>query len=542
MANNPSRYYAFKIYGYWASFNSWLIETVTPDKPSFLPPIKDDILLRSASELTKEIKSGSISCSRVIEAYLDRIQDTNHIINAIVDVRRDEALERARQLDEEIRIARSKTEIQGESVLDLPLLGVPVTVKNSIAVKGAVQDSGLWRARDRRAQNDSIPVAQLKEAGAIVIGISNVPEALVFWESKNKVHGVTSNPYDLSRVVGGSSGGEGAALASACSLVGLGSDMAGSVRIPAACCGVFGHKPSVGVVESFDGFFPEYSKNLWPYLTLGPMTRYAEDLKIMLKVIGRKEKVEKLKLDERVDFSKLKMYVLNPDPENLLQNATKPEIIECIKKATEHFKNVHGTSVHEYRLKNIGKSMSIWGACVKDADPSSLKTLLEGRNDNNNSEKATIWPRLEMIKGAVGLSNHNYYTMYLTVMDSYLKPDKKKISRLFELKAQLMNEIHSLLSEDAVIFYPTLPYEAPKHNTVLFKVSDCGYCGLFNILEMPATHVTLGLDPKLKLPIGFQVAASPNMDRLCLAVASELSTAFGGWTCPSDISTPASTA
>ena len=180
--------------------------------------------------------------------------------------------------------------------------------------------------------------------------------------------------------------------------------------------------------------------------------------------------------------------------------------------------------------------MSIWGACVKDADPSSLKTLLEGREDgNNNTEKCVIWPRLEMMKGAIGLSNHNYYTMYLTVMDSYLRPDKKKISRLFELKKKLMDEIHSLLSDDAVIFYPTLPTEAPKHNTVLFKLSDCGYCGLFNILEMPATHVTMGLDQGSKLPIGFQVAASPNMDRLCLAVASELSRVFGGWTSPSEI-------
>lgn len=531
MANSSARYYAFKIYGQWASFNSWLIETVTPDKPSFLPPINNDIILKSASQITSEIKSGSLSCEQVTKAYLDRIESANHIVNAIVEVRRDEAIERAIQLDGEIRDARSQNNLD---VLNKPLLGVPITIKNSIAVKGAIQDAGLWRARNRRAKKDSIPVAQLREAGAVIIGITNVPEALIFWESKNKVHGVTSNPYDLSRVVGGSSGGEGAALGSACSVIGLGSDMAGSVRLPAACCGVFGHKPSAGVIESFDGFFPDYSKNLWPYLTLGPMTRYADDLKLVLKVVGRKEHIEKLQLDKEVDFSKLKIYILNPDPENLLQNPTIPEIIESIKKAADHFATTFGTKVLDYRLNNIGKSMSVWTACLKKADPSNLITLLEGKEDlNNNTERTVIWPNLEMIKGAVGLSNHNYYTMYLALMDSFLKPDNGKISRLLDLRKQMMNEVHSLLSEDSVIFYPTLPYAAPKHNTVLFKISDCGYCGLFNILEMPATHITMGLDPKLKLPIGFQVAAGPNMDRLCLAVASELSHAFGGWTCPS---------
>lgn len=538
MANSSARYYAFKAYGYWASFNSWLVETVTPDKYPILPPIESEILLKSASQITKEIKAGSLTCVQVIEAYLDRIESTNHIINAIVEVTKEDALKNALKLDEEIKSARSKTGQDIDSVLNKPLLGVPITIKNSISVEGCIQDAGLWRARNRRAAKDSIPVSQLKEAGAIIIGITNVPEALVFWESKNKVHGVTSNPYDLSRVVGGSSGGEGAALGSACSLVGLGSDMAGSVRIPAACCGVFGHKPSVGVIESFDKFFPDYSKNLWPYLTLGPMARYADDLKLALSVVGRREHVKKLQLEKDVDFTKLKIYILNPDPENLLQNPTKPEIIETIKKAADHFEKVYGTPVIQYRLKNVGKSMSIWGACVKDADPSSLISLLEGTDDrNNNTEGTVIWPRLEMVKGALGLSNHNYYTMYLAVMDSFLVPDKKKISRLLDLKKQLMSEVYSLLGEDAVIFYPTLPYEAPKHNTVLFKVSDCCYCGLFNILEMPATHITMGLDPKLKLPIGFQVAACPNMDRLCLSVASELSKVFGGWTCPSAINT-----
>ena len=291
----------------------------------------------------------------MIEAYLDRIESTNHIINAIVEVRRDEAMERARQLDEEIQKARSSGNTGKESILKKPLLGVPVTVKNSISVKGAIQDAGLWRARNRRGAFDSIPVAQLKDAGAIILGITNVPEALVFWESKNKVHGITSNPYDLSRVVGGSSGGEGAALGSASSLIGLGSDMAGSVRLPAACCGVFGHKPSVGVVESFDGFFPEYSKNLWPYLTLGPMTRYADDLKLALQVIGRKESVDKLKLDQKIDLSKVKIYILNPDPENLLQNATKPEIIECIKKAADHFVTSSRVSSRRVHTSTRGK-------------------------------------------------------------------------------------------------------------------------------------------------------------------------------------------
>lgn len=156
-------------------------------------------------------------------------------------------------------------------------------MKDSIAVRGMLWTSGLKCRRGIRADHDAPVVADLRSAGAIPLAITNVCELLMWWHASNKLYGTTLNPYDMKKIPGGSSGGEAALLSSAASLIGLGSDFAGSVRTPSFMCGVFGHKPSPFLISSWEGMYPQCTIEFAPLFTYGPMTRYASDLLPMLK-------------------------------------------------------------------------------------------------------------------------------------------------------------------------------------------------------------------------------------------------------------------
>src|SRR6202011_2168840 len=166
-----------------------------------------------------------------------------------------------------------------------PLLGVPFTVKESIAVRGMPNSAGLV-ARQGLASEDNAPAVQrLLDAGAIALGVTNTSELTLWIESNNRVYGQTSNPYDGTRTAGGSSGGEGAAVGSGGSPFGIASDIAGSIRIPAFFCGVFGHKPSAGLVPN-SGLYPPAPGESGRMLGTGPLARRAEDLMPLLRIIA----------------------------------------------------------------------------------------------------------------------------------------------------------------------------------------------------------------------------------------------------------------
>ncbi|GBM46533.1 Fatty-acid amide hydrolase 2 [Araneus ventricosus] len=186
-----------------------------------------------------------------MKAYVERARLVHPYINAATDERYEDALKDAKKVDE---FLASGTKSEDEIARETPLLGVPFTCKEAIGVKGMRQNSGLVRYKDHIAEEDSDTAALYRKAGGIPVTVTNVPELCMWWESANHVGGLTKSPFDTTRTVGGSSGGEGAIITSAGALIGIGNDIAGSIRIPSSFCGIYGHKPTKGVISNFGDF------------------------------------------------------------------------------------------------------------------------------------------------------------------------------------------------------------------------------------------------------------------------------------------------
>ncbi|WP_332690880.1 amidase [Devosia sp.] len=235
------------------------------------------------------LRSGKISSVELVEASIARIEALDGKLNAIVV--RD--FERARDAAKAADAARA-------GGANLPLLGLPVTVKEAFNVAGLPTTWGIPGTSDIAVAEDAIVVARLKAAGAVVLGKSNVSTMLQDWQSANPVYGVTNNPWDVSHTPGGSSGGGTAALAAGFVSLEFGSDLAGSLRVPASFSGVFAHRGTHGLVPK-TGFEPPGTPNLSvqapiDQAVLGPMARSAADLQLALEVIAGPEEAG-LKLD-----------------------------------------------------------------------------------------------------------------------------------------------------------------------------------------------------------------------------------------------------
>lgn len=237
------------------------------------------MVFSSASEAAQVIREHEITSLEITKHILERINVYNPRINAIVTLMREEALERARAADE----ALQRGEWWG------PLHGVPITIKDCFEVSGVHTTAGSPSLEDHVPENDAVAVARLREAGAVILGHTNVPIMAGDWQSYNKVFGTTNNPWNLERTPGGSTGGGAAAVTCGLSFLSLGSDIGGSIRIPSHFCGVYGHKPTLNVVP-LRGHIPPPPggpPGPPPYLPVaGPLARSPEDLKIALEVLG----------------------------------------------------------------------------------------------------------------------------------------------------------------------------------------------------------------------------------------------------------------
>ncbi|XP_026530474.1 fatty-acid amide hydrolase 2-like [Notechis scutatus] len=247
-----------------------------------VPPPDQPLLFLSARELAGRIRRRELKCVDLLEAYIERNRQVNPLINAIVKDRFEAALQEAQVVDQLLSEGQDDEESLQKK---FPLLGIPVTVKEAFALYGMPNSSGLVNRRNLISTTDAVVVSRLKQAGAIPLGVTNCSELCMWFESSNLVYGRSNNPYNLDCIVGGSSGGEGCTLAAAGSLIGIGSDIGGSIRIPAFFNGIFGHKPTTGVVPN-DGQFPDAVGNRTNFLCTGPMCRYAEDMELLLRVMA----------------------------------------------------------------------------------------------------------------------------------------------------------------------------------------------------------------------------------------------------------------
>jgi len=243
----------------------------------------ETILLESATEVAARLRRRELSSRELTEALLARIDELGPAVNAVVEVRRDTALRAADDADRAIA--------RGDALGALH--GVPMTVKDSFQVEGLRTTWGAARFTDHVADWDATVVRRLQDAGALVVGKTNVAYMLAdFGQSANEVYGRTSNPWDTARSPGGSSGGAAAAVAAGLSFVEVGSDLVGSLRIPAAFCGIFGLRPTAGTVP-LTGMQPPGppvpATRVADTTAVGPLARTAADLRAALRVTAGPE-------------------------------------------------------------------------------------------------------------------------------------------------------------------------------------------------------------------------------------------------------------
>jgi amidase len=237
-----------------------------------------ELTFRSASELARLIRERHVSAVEVLEAHLAQIERHNPALNAIVTLDADGARRRALEADGELR--------RGGPVG--PLHGVPITLKDCHATAGMRTTSGYAPLADYVPEADSTIAARLRAGGAVILGKTNVSELLAHFQTDNDLFGRTNNPWDIDRTAGGSSGGAAAAIAAGLIPLDIGSDIGGSIRIPAHCCGIVGLKPTERRVSNHGHIpdLPQHPRSTRVMNCCGPMARHIDDLELAMRLIA----------------------------------------------------------------------------------------------------------------------------------------------------------------------------------------------------------------------------------------------------------------
>ncbi|KDR15404.1 fatty-acid amide hydrolase 2 [Zootermopsis nevadensis] len=517
-----------KIWILW--FSSWVLKCLMKPfiilryirRSQKLPPIHNKLLLHSATNLARMIRTRQVTSEEVVQAYISRIRDINPLVNCMMDNRFEAALLDAKYVD---RVLQMTNKTEKQIAKETPFLGVPLSVKGSIAVKGLNHSAGELRFQGRKAQEDAETVMLMRASGAIPLLVTSTPELCMMIETYNKIIGTTNNPYDLRRTPSGSSGGEAALLASAASVIGLGSDILGSLRIPAAFTGIFAHKPTPGVV-SHSGHNPTSTDKDWSrFFTIGPMSRYAEDLAPMLNVLA-KENADKLRLDEKINMDSIKIYYMEDDGGCALTDDVSRDIKESIQKAVQYMKSAHGTVVKKVDIKDLKYAHDLSVPIITQLE--DIRSV--HRIESHPKPWRTIF--MELVKLCTCFSERTFPTIcYAVVKKLSLSIPRRKLEKFKERNESLKKDIYEMLGNDGVFLYPTFIDCANFHLESYYKIFNISYTMIMNALEVPVTNCPMGMNER-GLPIGIQIVAAPFEDRLSIAVANELQAAFGGWTEP----------
>ncbi|XP_066257002.1 fatty-acid amide hydrolase 2-A-like isoform X2 [Euwallacea similis] len=482
-------------------------------KREFLPKLKNPIVLESASSLAKKIRERELKSEDIVQAFIDRIKEVNPIINAIVDRRFEAALKEAKQIDQDI----ANGKIHEIDFKNKPFLGVPFTSKESTAAEGLSWTFGLIKRRGRKATFDADCVSSMKQAGAILLGVTNIPQLNLWQETSNPLYGLTKNPYNTTRNVGGSSGGESSILAACGSPIGIGTDIGGSCRIPAFMCGVFGHKISNNIVN-LKGLTYRTGEEKDTMVSVGAMTRYAEDLLPFIKALAG-PKADELKLDMPVSIKRLQVYYIT-NPKDPLMSPFRPEIHAILLKAVKHLEEVCSKKPQELVFENLKYQYKLWKYWLS----------LENTNFKNdiNDKEGEVNAITEIIKHFTIGGDFTTATIF-NLINGYLKPVDS--SWAIETTLNLRESFLSKLDDNSVLLYPSSSFPASYHHTALLRPFNFDCFAIWNAMKFPVTQVPMGLGSE-GLPLGIQVVAAPNQDRLCVAVAKQLESAFQGFVPP----------
>ena len=454
----------------------------------------DPLLFKSATELTGAIRRGEILALDLLDLYLNSIELNNDIINAVVALDVDVA--RARAVEADKSLAQGKT--WG------PLHGLPMTVKEAFEVVGMPASAGDPELKNHMPDHNAIAVQRLINAGAIIFGKTNVPYRCLDFQSFNKIYGTTNNPWDLTTTPGGSSGGSAAALSAGFTALELGSDLGGSIRIPAHYSGVFGHKPTFGIIPRYGHIAPipdEISPELMPSIPLGvvgPLARSAEDLELSLLVLttpGRSDASDRgpnLLPPRKERFKDYRVAVWFTDSSPAAE--IDADVLNLLQKTVKKLR-VTGLKVDEKARPDL----QLWEAIhlrdeIRDEIMAGMLPL-NNRLVLRQKEQQSKW-----------VAFFNKYDILLTpVAPTVAFPHNPK---------------EPLTTRRLNINRKKKPY-----------LDNLAWISIATVSGMPATVVPVGLSES-GLPVGIQIIGSILEDRTTIAFAKGLSELVGGFKTP----------
>jgi fatty acid amide hydrolase 2 len=473
-----------------------------------------DLTRRSATELAKAIRDGELSARDVVEGHIEVLERFDPKLNVLVHKRFRAARREAEEVDASVAETADPEELP-------PLLGVPFTCKESIAVAGLPNCAGVVARRERRAEQTAPAAGRLMEAGAILLGLTNTSELTLWVETENRVYGRTSNPYAPDRTAGGSSGGEAAAIACGGVPLGLGTDFGGSIRLPAFFNGVFGHKPSAGLVSN-EGHYPPAVDEADRIVATGPLVRRAEDLAPVLGVLARDDHSRSTgasRIGDPTQVSLDGLRVLLPE------RATLGPISREVTAAREQAAGAlvaAGARVERVPLRKLRRALELYLTVLYKQVGTTLEELLReagaGRLSPTDFVRRggphTVATRLTILAERSGrLVPQWRWRQLLSARDAFVAEIRETIG-------------------DGVLLHHSAPKVAPPHGGTVGRLWWVHPMVGFNLAGVPVTQVPLGLNEG-GLPLGVQVVVGAGRDHLSIAVALELERVFGGWTEPS---------
>lgn len=455
----------------------------------------DEFTANSATEIRRLIAAGTISCVEVVAAYLRRIDEINPALNAIVTIAED-VLDRAREKDIELRTGKAVG----------PLHGLPITIKDTIDTEGIRTTYGSRVFSDHIPTEDALVVARLKTAGAIILGKTNVPEMAIPYETDNPIFGRTNNPHDVSCTAGGSSGGEAAAIAARLSPAGVGSDLSGSLRVPAHFCGITALKPTTGVV-SMKGHKPAASGTLSLGACVGPMARHVEDLALLFSAMAEKSEEASLRADS--ERSRVAWYV---------DDAVAPvsrDIVQAVEKAIEILKDA-GHDVREEMPPGFSDGSRLWIELFSRAANEQIREFYRGRE---HQAGPLVSPLLESNRKA---SFEERVESAEAVAKAVVERERRREELLHWMKMTPL--IVSPVSATPAFKHGATRVDVNGKSISIFR--SCSYSQTINVFGLPAAVVPVTRTAK-GLPIGVQIIGRPFREAEVLAAAAIVERAAG---------------
>lgn len=474
-----------------------------------------DLLKQSTVAMARAVRERDVSPVELVQAHIDRAEAVNPAINAIVLPRFEEALEEARDAER----ALSNGTDPG------PLHGVPFTAKECIEVAGMPCCDASTIFEGNVSTRDAVVVESLRDAGAILIGKTNIPEFAFHYDSNNLVYGATLNPHDRSRSVGGSSGGEGAALATAMSAFGVGSDYGGSIRVPCHFNGVVGIKPGPHVVPYAGHFPPQHPVSIQRWSMIGPIARYVEDLELLLPIFARPNL---------------------PRDSGVVGRSFAPEDADGIRVA----------AFEEDGLVPVDESCRRAVQIAVEA--------LRGEGHEVVEERAPVQAEVREAFFAVALAETA--TMLLPFIGDRMGELSPQIARLLARASEadltlahylgrmvqiteLQHVVYGWLERHPIAISPVAALPAFPVGTETLAMDGAEYDEIdffslstyANAMALPAASVPVTRSEE-GLPVGVQVIGRQGHEMQVLAVAKQLEQAFGGWIDPDETAAKTSAA